>query len=88
MVAPTGRAQRGSLNLINGSHPPGEAANAAAVAGCNINVTAGFLSGSQLVFWFFGRAWGEPVLIRLAFAFEQTTKARQAPRFLSTIGAG
>jgi amidase len=37
---------------------------------------------------FFGRAWSEPVLIRLAFPFEQTTKARQHPRFLTTIGAG
>ena len=35
---------------------------------------------------FTGRAWSEPTLIKLAYAFEQTTKARQAPRFLPTIG--
>jgi amidase len=35
---------------------------------------------------FFGRAWSGPVLLRLAYAFEQATKVRQAPRFLPTAG--
>jgi amidase len=76
-------------DLVNGDHAAGGSSNAAAVAGYpNINVTAGFISGLPVGISFFGRAWSEPVLIGLAFAFEQTTKARQAPRFLSTIGAG
>jgi amidase len=33
---------------------------------------------------FFGRAWSEPTLIKLAFAFEQATKHRKAPTFLKT----
>src|SRR6202050_3535728 len=88
MVAPTA-GPAWLTDLINGDHSAGGSSNAAAVAGYpNINVTAGFISGLPVGLFFFGRAWSEPVLIRLAFAFEQTTRARQAPRFLSTIGAG
>ena len=88
IVAPTG-GPAWITDLVNGDHVAGGSSNAAAVAGYpNINVTAGFISGLPVGISFFGRAWSEPSLIRLAFAFEQTTKARQAPRFLSTIGAG
>src|SRR5271163_3083959 len=88
MVAPTG-GPAWLTDLINGDHSAGGSSNAAAVAGYpNINVTAGFISGLPVGISFFGRAWSEPTLIRLAFAFEQTTKARQTPRFLSTIGVG
>ena len=88
IVAPTG-GPAWITDLVNGDHVAGGSSNAAAVAGYpNINVTAGFISGLPVGISFFGRAWSEPTLIRLAFAFEQTTKARQTPRFLSTIGAG
>jgi amidase len=88
IVAPTG-GPAWLTDLVNGDHVAGGSSNAAAVAGYpNINVTAGFISGLPVGISFFGRAWSEPVLIRLAFAFEQTTKARQAPRFLSTLGTG
>jgi len=88
IVAPTG-GPAWLTDLVNGDHVAGGSSNAAAVAGYpNINVTAGLISGLPVGISFFGRAWSEPTLIRLAFAFEQTTKARQAPRFLSTIGEG
>jgi len=85
IVAPTG-SPAWLTDLINGDHFGGGSSNAAAVAGYpNINVTAGSIWGLPVGISFFGRAWSEPTLIRLAYAFEQTTRARQAPKFLSTI---
>jgi amidase len=86
IVAPTG-GPAWLTDLVNGDHVAGGSSNAAAVAGYpNINVTAGFLSGLPVGISFFGRAWSEPTLIKLAYSFEQATKARQAPKFLPTIG--
>lgn len=85
IVAPTG-GPAWLTDLINGDHSAGGSSNAAAVAGYpNINVTAGYLSGLPVGISFFGRAWSEPTLIKLAYSFEQATKLRQRPRFLRTI---
>jgi amidase len=85
LVAPTG-SPAWVTDLINGDHTSGGSSNAAAVAGYpNINVTAGSIFGLPVGISFFGRAWSEPTLIKLAYSFEQATKARQVPRFLSTI---
>jgi amidase len=88
IVAPTG-GPAWLTDLVNGDHVAGGSSNAAAVAGYpNINVTAAFTSGLPIGISFFGRAWSEPTLIKLAYAFEQTTKARQSPRLLPTIAPG
>src|SRR5271170_4143725 len=85
IVAPTG-SPAWITDLINGDHAAGGSSNAAAVAGYpNINVTAGYLWGLPVGISFFGRAWSEPILLKIAYSFEQLTKARQKPRFLPTI---
>jgi amidase len=45
------------------------------VAGANLNFTPDYPYGAT----FTGRAWSEPVLLRLAYAFEQLTMARRMP---------
>jgi amidase len=71
---------------VTGDHWLGDSTTPAAVAGYpSITVPAGFVFGLPVGISFFGRAWTEPKLLRIAFAFEQATRARQAPRFLATI---
>jgi amidase len=57
----------------------------AAVAGYpNITVPAGFAKELPIGISFFGKAFTEHTLIKLAYSFEQATKARRKPKFLKT----
>lgn len=87
IVAPTG-GPAWLTDIVNGDSFGGGSSEFAAVAGYpNVNVTAGYVHGLPVGISFFGRAWSEPVLIRLAYAYEQVTKFRKAPRFLSYVEA-
>jgi amidase len=69
-----------------GDHAIGGSSNAAAVAGYpSISVPAGFIFGLPVGISFFGRAWSEPILLKIAYGFEQTTKARKPPQFLGVV---
>ena len=51
-----------------------------------ITVPMGAYRGLPIGISFFGRAWSEPTLIRLAYAYEHATKHRKPPTFAATVG--
>ena len=86
IVSPSG-GPAGMTDLIYGDRGAGGSSTPAAVAGYpNITVPAGHISGMPLGMSFFGRAYSEPTLLKLAFAFEQGTLLRKPPRFHGSIG--
>jgi amidase len=84
LVAPTG-GPAWVTDLINGDNGAGQTSSAAAIARYpSISVPAGTVFGLPVGISFFGRAWSEPTLIKLAYSFEQLTKVRKPPQFLPT----
>ena len=81
LVAPTG-GPAWLTDLLNGDSVNGGASTIAAVAGYpHVTVPAGFYRGLPVGISFFGRAWSEPTLIRLAYSYEQATKHRRVPSY-------
>ncbi|MBI2073814.1 MAG: amidase [Gemmatimonadetes bacterium] len=87
MMGPSG-GPAGIVDLVTmtGGGGGGGSSQFPAVSGYpHITVPAGFYMGLPMGISFFGRAWSESVLIRIAYAFEQATRARKAPTFIPTI---
>ena len=84
LVAPTGApAWLTDLVLGDSSLASSDApSTVTSVAGYpHITVPAGLFRGLPVGISFFGRAWSEPTLIKLAYAYEQATKRRRPPAF-------
>ena len=86
LFAPT-RNPAWTIDLLNGDRSLGGSSTPAALAGYPlVTVPAGMSFGHLPVgVTFMGRAFSEPTLIKLAFAFEQATRARRKPEFLPRL---
>jgi amidase len=84
IVAPSG-GPAWKTDLINGDNFVLSTSVNAALSGYpNINVPMGFIGDVPVGISFFGGAWSEPVLLEIAYAYEQGTQHRKAPEFLLT----
>ena len=74
------------IDLVNGDYGPGGSSSLPAIAGYpDVTVPAGSWFGLPVGISFFGRANSETTLFRIAYAFEQATKARKKPGFAATV---
>jgi len=87
LVAPTG-GPSWLTDLVNGdggtASAPGPSSVAAVAGYPHVTVSAGYFRGLPIGISFFGRAWSEPTLIKLAYAYEQATKHRRPPAFAAS----
>jgi amidase len=81
LVMPTG-GPAWKIDLITGDHHSGGSSQPAALAGYPaISVPLGYVAGLPVGLTFMGKAYSEARLIQLAYAFEQATQVRHAPRY-------
>ncbi|NBW34923.1 MAG: amidase, partial [Cytophagia bacterium] len=82
LVAPTG-SPAWKTDLVNGDHFIGGSSSLAAISGYpTITVPMGFIDELPVGISFFSTAWTEGLLIEIAYAYEQSTQHRKAPKFI------
>jgi amidase len=85
IVAPAG-GPAWLTDCVVGDHFSGGSSTPAAVAGYpNVTVPCGFVHELPVGLSFIGRAWSEPTLLRVAYAFEQAMRFRRAPKFVPSL---
>ena len=85
LVAPTGELAW-LTDFIHGDSSGNSFTTPAAVAGYpHITVPAGFAKGLPCGISFVGKAWSEPTLIAMAYAYEQASRRRRPPSYVRTV---
>ena len=85
LVAPTGELAW-LTDFIHGDSSGNSFTTPAAVAGYpHITVPAGFVKGLPCGISFVGKAWSEPTLIAMAYAYEQASRRRRPPSYAHTV---
>jgi amidase len=81
IIAPTG-SPAWKTDLILGDHFVGGSSSLAAISGYPaITVPMGFIDDLPVGITFFGKAWNEPILLGIAYCYEQGTKQRKVPGY-------
>jgi len=81
IIAPTG-SPAWKTDLLLGDHFVGGSSSLAAISGYPaITVPMGFIDNLPVGITFFGKAWNEPLLLEIAYSYEQGTKHRKAPKY-------
>jgi amidase len=84
IIAPTG-SPAWKTDMLLGDHFVGGSSSLAAISGYPaITVPMGFIDALPVGITFFGKAWSEPVLLGIAYSYEQGTKHRKAPKYRIT----
>lgn len=84
LMSPTG-SPAWKTDLLLGDHFVGGNSSLAAISGYpSITLPVGFIGEMPVGVSFTGKAWSEPLLIEIAYSFEQASKHRRTPLFKPT----
>lgn len=85
IVAPTGGPAWVTDLVLGDRHGGGSSSPAARAGYPNVTVPMGVVHGLPVGLSFFGRAWSEPALLGLAYAYEQASGKRVVPTFRERV---